>query len=666
MKKDFFRAIVGLLIFASFSLAFERIPFLEYFTNTSCGYCPPCDVMVKTQEGLHGSALTINLIHVWWPASSDPFYLYSPPICSTFQSRYGIDGVPAVCIDGKKLTSWSTAPTEITNRRSSSAPIDISISVGANIDVTVEVETPVTTGNNKLFVAITQSGLYYPGANGVNWHDNIMRVVLPNRNGQSIDLSRVGTQNFSFPYTWDHSVWDSVGMKIIAWVQNWSGATTTYNIHNSRWINWPMDYRFDYNPGITSAATRRDTMVVLGGGLLRNSGLLTDTYKIRLRKNLPPGWDASFCSGSSCFPDSGNVTLDPGDTTTITVDFFTMGDGMGSVQLIIKSASTERADTFSYSVIQNPSILLVDDDAGDDIESFYLTTLANLGEIPYMVSRAEGELSASDLLPYQIVIWFTGVDYGSVVTRTDTSAIGAYLDSGGKLLMSSQDLGWFCIEGLATPWRNFYQGRFKASYNEDDAGSRSVSGVDGTPFEGFISTIFSGTGADFTPYPDDIDAFGDGILAMRYVGSGEPGAAIIYSGVYRLVYFAFPWEAISTQEGRDTLMAKALRYLRGGEWIDEAPILPETPIILSSAPNPFNPATELSFEIKSPKNIKLEIFDIAGRKVATIADKKLDAGIHRFVWNGKSDAMDELPSGVYMARLSAGDKTITKKLLLAK
>ncbi len=78
-------------------------------------------------------------------------------------------------------------------------------------------------------------------------------------------------------------------------------------------------------------------------------------------------------------------------------------------------------------------------------------------------------------------------------------------------------------------------------------------------------------------------------------------------------------------------------------------------------PNPFNPATSIEFVLPAQANVKLEIYDIMGRKVAALADGAYDAGRHTVSW----DASDQ-SSGVYFYRLEAGDKVVTKRMTLLK
>ena len=78
-------------------------------------------------------------------------------------------------------------------------------------------------------------------------------------------------------------------------------------------------------------------------------------------------------------------------------------------------------------------------------------------------------------------------------------------------------------------------------------------------------------------------------------------------------------------------------------------------------PNPFNPQTTIDFGLPEDGLVKLEVFNILGRKVATLVDSKMEAGYHSVVWNGVS-----LSSGVYFYKIQAGDNVMIKKCIMMK
>jgi len=78
-------------------------------------------------------------------------------------------------------------------------------------------------------------------------------------------------------------------------------------------------------------------------------------------------------------------------------------------------------------------------------------------------------------------------------------------------------------------------------------------------------------------------------------------------------------------------------------------------------PNPFNPTTTISYSIPKSTFVSLKVYDILGNEVATLVNGEKSAGYYQLKFNGS-----KLASGVYFYRLTAGNKTDVKKLLLTK
>ncbi len=78
-------------------------------------------------------------------------------------------------------------------------------------------------------------------------------------------------------------------------------------------------------------------------------------------------------------------------------------------------------------------------------------------------------------------------------------------------------------------------------------------------------------------------------------------------------------------------------------------------------PNPFNPTTTIQFAVPSVSDVKLEVFNILGQKVASLVNRRMEAGLHTINFNATN-----LSSGVYFYRLQAGNFVQTKKMMLVK
>ncbi|MEW5922451.1 MAG: lectin like domain-containing protein [Candidatus Zixiibacteriota bacterium] len=83
-------------------------------------------------------------------------------------------------------------------------------------------------------------------------------------------------------------------------------------------------------------------------------------------------------------------------------------------------------------------------------------------------------------------------------------------------------------------------------------------------------------------------------------------------------------------------------------------------------PNPFNMATKIGFSLARAADVKLEIYNILGRKLATLLDQSLPAGNHTVQWDGLDMSGKPVASGIYFYRIQAGDFIDTRKMIMLK
>lgn len=78
-------------------------------------------------------------------------------------------------------------------------------------------------------------------------------------------------------------------------------------------------------------------------------------------------------------------------------------------------------------------------------------------------------------------------------------------------------------------------------------------------------------------------------------------------------------------------------------------------------PNPFNPETTIRFSVPTSAQTRLDVYDVSGRLVQTLVNGAMTAGDHQVSWNAK-----DVPSGMYIYRLTAGNQTATGKMMFVK
>ncbi len=192
----------------------------------------------------------------------------------------------------------------------------------------------------------------------------------------------------------------------------------------------------------------------------------------------------------------------------------------------------------------------------------------------------------------------------------------------------------------------------------DVAGDVSVADTGEILVTGFSDG--SGTSWDIATIGYD-PADGAENWVVRYDGpahQSDEGRCVLLAPDHRLYVVGYSY---SEDAGMDQIV---LAY-------DHSPTIgagdvPSFAVSLQAAPNPFNPAVTLTADLERELPVRLEVRDLRGRLVRMLADGPRAAGLHRWRWDGRDEAGRLLPSGIYLARLSAGGATRVTKLVLAR
>jgi hypothetical protein len=98
----------------------------------------------------------------------------------------------------------------------------------------------------------------------------------------------------------------------------------------------------------------------------------------------------------------------------------------------------------------------------------------------------------------------------------------------------------------------------------------------------------------------------------------------------------------------------------------EEELLPEVFALHNNYPNPFNPITNIRYDIPEVSDVRIDIYNLAGQRVRTLVSREHQPGRYRIKWNAKNDFGSPVASGMYIYRIHAKDFVSVKKLLLMK
>jgi len=225
-----------------------------------------------------------------------------------------------------------------------------------------------------------------------------------------------------------------------------------------------------------------------------------------------------------------------------------------AVPLVGEIYTTNNLKSKSVTVT-GTDILLIDDDNGKMYETYYENALSANG-CDY--EKIVGSPSLDDLNRFECVIWFTGDDYQTSLTTGEQTNLAAYLDQGGRLFISGQDIG-YDIRSSA-----FYSNYLHAQYVRDDTNIYTLEGVSGDPIsDGLTVSISGGDGANNQKYQSQISPINDAVPVLNYLGDGCGGLRA-YTDTYKVIYFSFGFEAINDAAHRNELMGRIVSELCGG------------------------------------------------------------------------------------------------------
>jgi flagellar hook assembly protein FlgD len=94
--------------------------------------------------------------------------------------------------------------------------------------------------------------------------------------------------------------------------------------------------------------------------------------------------------------------------------------------------------------------------------------------------------------------------------------------------------------------------------------------------------------------------------------------------------------------------------------------MPTRYALSANYPNPFNPSTKIEFALPEAQLVRLAIFAVDGRRIATLKNESMPAGHHSVTWTGRDDRGGLVAAGVYFYRIQAGDFSQTQKMTLVK
>jgi uncharacterized repeat protein (TIGR01451 family) len=237
-----------------------------------------------------------------------------------------------------------------------------------------------------------------------------------------------------------------------------------------------------------------------------------------------------------------------GATNAATVTATSVGSSSISASATIKT----------IAVAANVNTLLVDNDGnGPDVQSFYTTALTSAS-----VAFSTWDLSTDANLPlnyltsFKTVVWFTGNTYPGPILPYEAK-LTSFLDGGGRLFISGQDL-LDQAAGTTAFVRDYLHVTWDGGEGQNDKATASVHGVVGSPVTDGIGAVPIDHTVLGNSFEDRITPNGGALTA--FTDDSTAADALSFSGTYKVVFLAFPFEAYGTAAQKADLMNRIVIF----------------------------------------------------------------------------------------------------------
>jgi len=119
-------------------------------------------------------------------------------------------------------------------------------------------------------------------------------------------------------------------------------------------------------------------------------------------------------------------------------------------------------------------------------------------------------------------------------------------------------------------------------------------------------------------------------------------------------------------EGSGSAMIKSANVKNLGIRLSEGVNLPATFALSRNYPNPFNPVTHFTVDLPKATEVEIAVYDLLGRKIASLLSGNQAAGQYLLEWNGRDASNMVVPTGMYFVRVSSDEFNAAQKIMLMK
>lgn len=521
--------------------------------------------------------------------------------------------------------------------------------------------------------AITQDNQGKVYATGVSWGGNSTKddyaTIKFAEDGDFLWVARYDGPGHDLDYASAITVDNNGNVYVTGWSRDGSNlgsedfCTIKYNSNGiQQWVaryNGGIDdwYYYDYAKAIQVDAAGN---VYITGDTWGNSNLRDDYVTIKYNQNGVLQWAKRYNGPSSKEDIPNSLVLDASGNVYVTGGSVTTGKGYDMLTVKYNNSGTQlwtaRYDgpamlddiANELRVDQNGNVYITGSSQGTTSKLDYATLKYNASGLQQWLNRFNGASNDTDAATGLDLDVYNNVYVTGYSKSTPIGTTAGYYD-------------YFTIKYASTNgslmWQNKYDGG-----GIDKAWDIAVVN------RGCAANVLGG-GGDIPCWDIDIYVTGQSagtgtnndFVTLRYIEDGSSKWTNRFNGPTNASDAAY---SLSAKNDYPIVYA-------GGSFANDYGIIGITEArpfdnnnfkgISTSYPNPFNPETNIIFRVAKESNVKIVVYDVLGKTIAQLVDKKFGAGIHAVNWNASN-----LNSGVYFYRIETDYGFETKKLVLVK
>jgi hypothetical protein len=338
MKKSFFFLISLLFLFGGVIVGqTQRLVLAEEFTNASCVPCanqnPQFDALLQQNT----DKITSIKYHMSWPGA-DPMYNHNTVDNNARRAVYGITGVPHVQMDGNW---WDGMPSQVNQARINAAysiPSSFKIKVHhelsadqqyINVVAMVEATEDVSVSDLRLFLVVIEKHIHFtspPGYNGEKDFYNVMKKILPDKNGYKLKSNISNGEYFVIESSWKlANVYNNSQLSVVAFIQDmatkevYQAANSSEDLINPPYANDIEIFKVNYVTHKNCSGKMSPVAVI------RNNGSQTVTsmeikYHINDNEIMTYNWTGSLGLFEKTEIPFDNLSFDVQDENMFVID----------------------------------------------------------------------------------------------------------------------------------------------------------------------------------------------------------------------------------------------------------------------------------------------------------------------------------------------------------